>query len=89
MRRRIQARSLRRPQSFGSSPMMEGAVPKPQRTINEMFGAAVPATKQLEVKDEDHAAQAIDVTEPIASPDFGPQVIMEMRKMWEAMYFVC
>lgn len=54
-----------------------------------MVGAAELAAKELEVKDEDEAVEAADVTDPTILPGLGGLVVEAMWNVREAMYRVC
>lgn len=65
---------------------MEYAVLKRQRTLIEMMGAARPMTAVAEVKEE---AQTMDPdyrTGPIASPEYGLQVVWAMWNVCEVIH---
>lgn len=46
-----------------------------------MIGAAIPMNKAVEVKEEDHVMEMIDVTEPVTSPELGPRVVKAEGKV--------
>lgn len=69
--------------------MMNGAVPKHQRTIDEMMGAAGPVTKELGVGEEGQGMETVDVAKLVASLELSPQMVEEMRKVPEAVYHIC
>lgn len=54
--------------------MMCGDVPKLQRARDELMGPSGPLTEKVEVKDV-KIIEIVDVTEPMASPELGPQVV--------------
>lgn len=84
-KRLTQARALERPQLPGSSPMMDDAALRRQRRIDEMLGVEELKSKDADVKDEDQVMQVIDVAEPAATTELGPQVVEKMSKVREAM----
>lgn len=55
--------------------MGEDAVPKRQRTTDEMYGAAGSVHKKMEVEKENQVMKDIEVTKPAASPKLSPQVV--------------
>lgn len=66
--------------------MKEGAVPKRQRTIDEMFGVAGPATKKEQVIEKDKVMEVVDETELALSHDLGLQEVEVVGEGQEAMY---
>lgn len=54
---------------------MEGAVPKYQRSQNEIMGRAGPVTAGVAVKKEDKVIEAVDMMQSSASHVLSPQVV--------------
>lgn len=65
--------------------MVEASAQKRQQRKGEILGADGPATKEVEVKNEDQVIDLADVTGPTASPKLGQQLAEVVRKVREAM----
>lgn len=83
-----QERTLKQSHSSGSSPMMDCAVPKHQRALDEMMGGAGPVTKEVSVRKIDQFMELVGVTEPALSSELCPQVLEVIRKVRKAMYSI-
>lgn len=68
---------------------MKSAVPKRRRSLHEMMIAIEPGAKGAKLKEEILVIKAADVTKPAASPELGPQVVLAIKKVREAMYPIC
>lgn len=65
--------------------MMNTAVPKRERTQDEMLFRARLRTEEVKVKEQGRLTDVVDVTEPETSTELGLQVIEVDRKVREAM----
>lgn len=76
---------MKRSPSSDLSLMIKGALPKHLRTIDMMLGVTGPATKEVKVREEDQLLEVVDEMEPKASPEHGPKMVEEMRKVQEVI----
>lgn len=74
-------KSLIRFQSSDSSPLMKPDTSNRQLTKDEVTGADGPATRKVEVKEEDRLMEKATVTKPVASLEFGSQLFEGVRKV--------
>lgn len=83
-----QAKALERCQSADSSLVVDGAVRKLNRRMNEMIGAVVPVSQEVGENKRDQVMKMDDVTKSTALPGLGPRAVEAMRRVREAVCYV-
>lgn len=78
-------RTMRRFQLCSSSPLMKVAGQKCQWRIEHMLGVGGPATREVEVEEEEHVIEMVAVIEPAEFSELDQQVIEAMRKVLKAI----
>lgn len=65
---------------------MDDALPRRQRTLDEIMGAAESVTKEVKVKGEKEAMEVVDVTYLAVSSELASQMVVAMMNVRQTMY---